>query len=68
MPPSVKEFFPTLTVSEGKVQGKEGKKSLLFSFSCPSFLVLETFNIFKSKCNTRTTTKRWIRTNISQER
>lgn len=69
MPPLVKEFFPTLTVSEGKAQGKGEKKNPSF-FLSPAlpFFLLEIFNIFKSKYNTRTTTKRWIRTNIRQER
>lgn len=39
MPPSVTEFFPILTVSEGKVQGKEGKKipSFFLSPALPFF-------------------------------
>ena len=64
MPPLVKEFFPTLTVSEGKAEGKEEKNSSFFLSSALPFFLLEIFNTVKSKCNTRTT-KRWIRTNIS---
>ena len=64
MPPLVKEFFPTVTVSEGKVEGKEEKNSSFFLSSALPFFLLEIFNTVKSKCNPRTT-KRWIRTNIS---
>ena len=60
MPPLVKEFFPTLTVSEGEVEGKEEKNSSFFLSSALPFFLLEIFNIVKSKCNTRTT-KRWIK-------
>ena len=47
MPPLVKEFFPTLTVSEGKVQGKEGEKKILpFFFLLPLLSFFWRYSIF----------------------